>query len=82
LSAKQHPEKLTPVLDSLNQLGSTAWIINRSVLDHVIGAFTRQKEHADFISDLSIPVDPQLLREPVMPQDLHLQANPRYICSS
>ena len=61
---KQDPESVLPVLDSLNQLGSVPWVINKPVLDLAVRCFANQVEYSDYLNDLSIPIDPNLLEEP------------------
>ncbi len=64
LDAPQDERMLRPILDALNQLGSTPWRINQPLLDVVNEVFVNQQRHEDKLSALSIPRHQELLRPP------------------
>jgi len=63
-AAKQHPLKLRPTLDGLNQLGSTPWRINKALLDIAAEVFSKQQDYRDYLARLSIPWRGDLLVSP------------------
>ena len=65
------PGGLNPVLDSINQLGSVAWIVNKPILDLACQLFVGQSpdmppEMHQRLNDLDLPLNPNNI-----PDDMH-----------
>ena len=63
-SIAEKSDEAYPVFDSLNQLGSTPWIMNKTILDLAIEIFTNQSKYVDILSDLSIARHPDMIERP------------------
>lgn len=62
---------LLPVLDSLNQLGTTPWKVNGPLLDLVADLFVRQERYPDrLLATLGVPKDPDRLPALALPASL------------
>lgn len=59
-----------PVLDCLNLLGSTPWKLNKDLLKVVLEVFNNQSNYTDILDTLSIPMNPKLIAEPELPNNL------------
>ena len=55
------PGGLNPILDSINQLGSVAWIVNKPILNLACQLFTDLKADRSLLSELDIPVHPDTI---------------------
>jgi hypothetical protein len=57
-----------PVFDSLNDLGATPWIINKSMLTELIRAFdfTFKSENKELLKGLSVPMHSSTIRVPTI----------------
>eukprot|EP00095_Tigriopus_kingsejongensis_P007991 snap_masked-scaffold269_size230758-processed-gene-0.7 protein:Tk07991 transcript:snap_masked-scaffold269_size230758-processed-gene-0.7-mRNA-1 annotation:"mitochondrial rna polymerase" len=66
----QSPDNLLPILDALNQLGSTPWIINRPLLEIIIQVFANPKQYEINLNHLGIPRHPDNINPPETHSDL------------
>ena len=63
-------QNILPIFDSLNILGSTAWIVNKPILEVASKAFLDQEKYRPYLKKLAIPTDPDLVVIPDMRKDL------------
>ena len=59
------PGGLNPVLDSLNQLGSVAWRVNKDVLNIASTLFTEPQQNKALLGKLDIPLHPDDLADDI-----------------
>ena len=65
------PGGLNPVLDSLNQLGSVAWRVNKPILDLAIQLFNDPQPDESLLYELDIPIHKDLIKgEPQLSEDI------------
>ena len=65
------PGSINPVLDSLNQLGSVAWKVNKPVLDLAVQLFTDPKPDESLLYELDIPLHRDCIRgEPILDESI------------
>ena len=65
------PGGLNPVLDSLNQLGSVAWRVNKPILDLAIQLFTDPNPDQSLLYELDLPIHKDQIRgEPQLSEDI------------
>uniref|UniRef100_A0A7E4UYQ3 DNA-directed RNA polymerase n=1 Tax=Panagrellus redivivus TaxID=6233 RepID=A0A7E4UYQ3_PANRE len=63
---QESPAQVRPVLDALNDLGSTPWIINNEMLDVLVDVFTlgSDETQAELLSKLSVPMHASAITVP------------------
>ena len=66
----ERTKNIFPVFDSLNILGSTAWIVNKSILEVASKAFINQEKYAPYLKKMAIPSDPNLVVIPLLREEL------------
>ena len=54
-------QKVYPIFDSLNVLGSTPWIVNKAILNVITHAFRDQDKYRPYLKKMGIPSDPDLV---------------------
>jgi len=64
------PGGLNPVLDSINQLSSVPWIVNKPVLELACKLFLDQSDK-QLLSQTDLPLHPDMLPTPTLPDGLH-----------
>lgn len=64
------PGGLNPVLDSINQLSSVPWIVNKPVLELACKLFLDQSDK-QLLSKTDLPLHPDQLLPPTLPDGLH-----------
>ena len=57
-------QKIYPVFDSLNQLGSMPWKVNKKVLDLAVEVFVNQERYAQYLNKLGLPLAEDQLHPP------------------
>merc|ERR1712242_130099 len=63
-------QNILPVFDSLNILGSTPWIVNKSILEVITKAFVNQEKYRPYLKKMAIPSDPDLVEIPQLRNEL------------
>ena len=63
-------QKMFPIFDSLNQLGSMPWKVNQKILDLAIEVFVNQGDYLDHMSKLGLPLAEDQLHPPKLDSDI------------